>query len=92
MNFFATPHGDDAAMKTISRLFGRAAFALLPNWAQGVYGINASWPLHTRTGVKTVLTVLRASAGEPPFIAQARHRLVSVRLAQPCQALSASAT
>jgi uncharacterized protein (DUF2236 family) len=88
-DFFRSPNGPDAAARAGSLVISRAAFQLLPDFAQRLYGVRPRGPLGTvsrgiddaltRRSAKALLAALRWGLGEPEIKVEARLRAAGTR-------------
>lgn len=87
-DFFRGPNGHDSASRAGSLVISRAAFDLLPGFAQRLYGTRPRGPVGslsrradaqvTRQAAKLLLGALRWGLGEPEIKVQARERAAAL--------------
>lgn len=83
-DFFRAPNGPDSTARAGSLVISRAAFDLLPDFAQRLYGVRPRGPMvriprrvdstMTRRSAKVLLAALRWGLGEPQIMVEARLR------------------
>jgi uncharacterized protein (DUF2236 family) len=88
-DFFRKPFGPDPIAKAGSLVIMRAAFDVMPGWAQRLYGIRGASRLSavpkaidseiTRRSARLLLGTLRWGLGEPYIQAEARQRILAGR-------------
>jgi uncharacterized protein (DUF2236 family) len=87
-DFFRRPLGPDPAAKAASLVIMRAAFDLMPDWAQRLYGLRPAGRAAavtravdrelTRRSARLLLATLRWALGEPVIQIEARQRCLAI--------------